>query len=60
MQEKRRHDAVLETGCRILRVTKEDLAGTVLTRRILPLLPADAARHLRPRRELMTSRPARS
>ena len=35
MQEKRRHDAVLDAGYRILRVTKEDLTGDTLTRRVL-------------------------
>lgn len=60
MQEKRRHDAVLETGCRILRVTKEDLTGSTLTQRIVQLVPAGAASALRPRRELMSSRAVRS
>ncbi|MEZ0447654.1 hypothetical protein [Cellulomonas sp. ICMP 17802] len=60
MEEKRRHDAVLETGRRILRVTKEDLSGSILTRRILEQAPGAVAAQLRPRRELMTPPSARS
>ncbi|MET0787778.1 MAG: hypothetical protein ABWY33_00930 [Cellulomonas sp.] len=60
MLEKRRHDAVVESGHRVLRVTKEDLAGDALTRRILQLAPPEAAARLRPRRELMTPLRARS
>lgn len=60
MLEKRRHDAVVETGHRVLRVTREDLAGEALTQRILRLAPPQTAASLRPRRELMTPRPARS
>ena len=57
MQEKRRHDAVLEAGYRIVRATKEDLVGDTLTRRVLHLAPPTT--RLRPRRELR-SRHARS
>ncbi|WP_426592681.1 hypothetical protein ACPPVS_13010 [Cellulomonas sp. McL0617] len=53
MREKRRHDAVVEAGWRALRVTKEDLTGSTLTRRILPLLPAEVRVGLLRRRDLM-------
>jgi hypothetical protein len=52
IQEKRRHDAIVEAGWRALRVTKEDLPGSTLANRLLPLLPAAAAGTLRPRRDL--------
>ena len=58
MQEKRRHDAVLETGHRILRVTKDDLTTDALTRRVLQYAPPTT--RLRPRRELRTAHEARS
>ncbi|MDM7829940.1 hypothetical protein [Cellulomonas edaphi] len=48
--EKRRHDALVETGSRVLRVTSSDLSS--LTKRVLPLLPASVSRSLRPRRAL--------
>ena len=42
VQEKRRHDALVEAGWRILRVTKEDLRTTgALVTRIRQLLPPD-------------------
>jgi hypothetical protein len=38
--EKRRHDALVEAGCRMVRVTKDDLAPRAdLGRRVLRLLP---------------------
>lgn len=38
--EKRRHDAIVEAGCRLLRVTKEDLSRRAqLTSRVRALLP---------------------
>jgi hypothetical protein len=52
VEEKRRHDALVESGRRVLRVTHQDLNG--LTKRVLPLLPASVSRSLRPRRELFT------
>lgn len=52
MREKRRHDAMVEAGWRALRVTKEDLRGTALKRRLLPLVPAAVARQVRQRPEL--------
>ncbi|MDQ0375454.1 hypothetical protein [Cellulomonas humilata] len=52
VREKRRHDALLEADWRVLRVTKEDLRGTTLTRRILQLIPAGSTTALRPRRAL--------
>ncbi|WP_146931697.1 hypothetical protein [Cellulomonas xylanilytica] len=52
VREKRRHDAILDAGWRILRVTKEDLRGTTLVRRILPLIPVGDAAALNPRRAL--------
>ncbi|WP_315096817.1 hypothetical protein [uncultured Cellulomonas sp.] len=52
IQEKRRHDAILEAGWRAIRATKEDLSGTTLVRRLRPLIPAHLAATLRPRRDL--------
>ena len=52
MREKRRHDAVVETGWRVVRVTKEDLRGTLLLRRLRPLVAPDVAAGLRQRPEL--------
>jgi very-short-patch-repair endonuclease len=52
VREKRRHDAIVESGRTVLRVTKEDLRGTVLRDRILAALPADVRPALRPRRDL--------
>lgn len=52
MREKRRHDAIVEAGWRALRVTKEDLRGTLLLRRLLPVIPARMAATLRRRPEL--------
>lgn len=51
-REKRRHDAIVETGSRLLRVTKEDLRGDSLTRRALAALPTSRRPTLHPRREL--------
>ena len=50
MAEKRRHDALVETGHRVARVVKEDLAGSRLPDRLLSLLPS--ALTLAPRPEL--------
>ncbi len=48
-REKRRHDAIVETGRRVLRVTKEDVrAQQAMLRRIADLLPADIPRVRRP------------
>lgn len=52
IREKRRHDALLDADWRVLRVTKEDLRGTTLIHRILPLVPADSTTRLRPLRSL--------
>ena len=52
VREKRRHDALLEADWRVLRVTKEDLRGTTLSRRILPLMPTGSSAGIRPRRAL--------
>lgn len=49
-REKRRHDALVEAGYRVLRVTKEDLAGRGLTLRVLAAAPG--AGPLRPRPDL--------
>ncbi len=39
--EKRRHDAIVETGCRVVRVTKEDIPRRAgLTARVSALLPS--------------------
>ena len=49
VQEKRRHDAVVEAGWRILRVTKEDLRSpTALVTRVRRLLPPDIPLTRRP------------
>lgn len=49
VREKRRHDAVVETGQRLLRVTKEDVrAPAALLSRVVRLLPADIPRVRRP------------
>jgi hypothetical protein len=53
IQEKRRHDAIQDEGWRSVRVTKEDLRGTALTKRLLPFLPASVAKSLRPRADLL-------
>lgn len=50
VDEKRRHDALVETGRRVLRVTRRDLTG--LTARLLPHVPDSIRLSLRPRREL--------
>ena len=39
IREKRRHDALVEAGVRPLRVTKEDIPGSSLSRRARALLP---------------------
>lgn len=52
-REKRRQDAIVEAGWRALHVTSEDLRRHgALTRRLVPLIPPDAARSLRRRSEL--------
>ena len=49
VQEKRRHDALVEAGWRVLRVTKEDLRTTgALITRIRQLLPPDISPTCRP------------
>jgi very-short-patch-repair endonuclease len=49
VREKRRHDAVVETGAHMLRVTKEDIPQRAgLATRALRLLPAGIARVNRP------------
>ena len=51
IEEKRRHDAIVEAGWRILRVTKEDLrAPSALLARVTRLLPAAPHAGLRRRR----------
>lgn len=55
MAEKRRHDAVVETGHRVLRIVKEDLAAGRLTERVLAALPAGCWGPLRPRVELRSA-----
>jgi predicted transcriptional regulator of viral defense system len=52
VREKRRHDAVVEAGYRLLRVSKEDLRGRPLTDRVLAALRPDDRPRLRPRRDL--------
>jgi len=52
IREKRRHDALVEAGHTVLRVTKEDLARAELVPRVLAALPPDARSRLRPRRWL--------
>jgi len=52
VREKRRHDAMVEAGWTVLRVTKEDLPGPTLTRRVLRALPAHSHPPLTPRRAL--------
>ncbi|MBT0993188.1 hypothetical protein KIN34_02645 [Cellulomonas sp. DKR-3] len=49
MAEKRRHDAVVEQGHRVLRVVREDIWGTTLSRRLSPLLPAAVRAAISPR-----------
>ncbi len=49
VREKRRHDAIVETGERMLRVTKEDVrAPTTLLRRVMAALPPDVPHTRRP------------
>lgn len=52
VREKRRHDALVEAGFRVLRVTKEDLAGHALTDRVLRAVPPGVDLRLTPRRHL--------
>ncbi len=52
MAEKRRHDALLEAGQRVVRVVADDLRGSELTARLLPLLPRSVQRARRPRPDL--------
>ncbi|WP_156374099.1 hypothetical protein [Cellulomonas sp. Leaf334] len=52
IREKRRHDALVDADWRVLRATKEDLRGTTLLHRILPLVPAGSSTRLRPLRSL--------
>lgn len=55
IEEKRRQDAIEESGQRVLRITKEDLsAPDRLVARVLRLAPRDAVRRLRPRPALMS------
>ncbi|MDM7854868.1 hypothetical protein [Cellulomonas alba] len=54
VREKHRHDAIVEAGYRVLRVSKEDLRGTRLTARVLAALPASRRPQLHPRRDLRT------
>jgi very-short-patch-repair endonuclease len=54
-QEKRRHDALVEAGERVIRVTYSDLAG--LTPRLLPWLPPSISRTIHTRRALASQRP---
>jgi hypothetical protein len=54
IREKRRHDAIVETGQRLLRFTQEDVRGPTITHRILPLLPERVRRAVSPRADLMT------
>lgn len=54
IREKRRQDAIVEAGYRILRVTKYDLRDPErLIRRILALLPPEVAANCRPIRYLL-------
>ncbi|WP_421741043.1 hypothetical protein [Cellulomonas sp.] len=53
MREKRRHDAVVEEGWRLLRVTRDDVRHPAsLIRRVAAALPSSATTTLRARREL--------
>jgi very-short-patch-repair endonuclease len=53
MSEKRRHDAIVEAGWRVLRLTGEDLRQPDLTiRRVLRALPPGVVERLSPRRAL--------
>ena len=53
MREKRRHDAVVEEGWRMLRVTRDDVRDSaLLVRRVAALLPPAVTASLRPRRDL--------
>ncbi len=54
LREKHRHDAIQESGWRVVRVMSEDLRGTALTRRVLAIAPDGARTTLRPRRHLRT------
>lgn len=54
IREKRRHDAILEAGWRLVRVTRDDLrAAGLIANRVAPLLPRDVVATLRPRRDLV-------
>lgn len=53
VREKRRHDAVVEEGWRLLRVTHEDVRHPAsLVGRVAAALPSSVTTALRPRREL--------
>lgn len=52
LKEKRRHDAIVETGHRLLRFTREDVHGSTITHRLLPLLPEPTRRAVTPRPDL--------
>ncbi|MBO3086216.1 hypothetical protein [Cellulomonas fengjieae] len=53
LQEKRRHDAIVEADWRIIHVTRDDLRNTAaLIARVAGLLPQAVTSGLRPRREL--------
>jgi len=54
VREKRREDAMVEAGWRVLRVTKEDLRGTELSSRVRRHLPPEVAAAAQPRRALAT------
>lgn len=48
MREKRRHDAIVESGWRVLRATKEDLVRGLLVDRVAAVLPPTIPRTARP------------
>ena len=54
IREKRRHDAIVEAGWRVVRVTKADISERFsLAHRVTPYLPSAVVANLRPRRELV-------
>ena len=58
IKEKRRQDAIEETGRRVLRITKEDVERPEhLVARVLRLAPSGVAARLRPRAALMSRAP---
>ncbi|MDM7854853.1 hypothetical protein [Cellulomonas alba] len=52
VREKRRHDALVEAGYRVLRVTKEDIHGHALADRVRDAFPPGTDLRLTPRRHL--------